>query len=56
MIRLARAVAENERSRSSDELMLKGLFTTITNVNFNSDTVKKLSDEIREEAENRKPG
>ena len=27
--------------------MLKGLFTTITNVNFNSDTVKKLSDEIR---------
>ena len=56
LIRLARAVAENERSRSSDELMLKGLFTTITNVNFNSDTVKKLSDEIREEAENRKPG
>ena len=41
LIRLARAVAENERSRSSDELMLKGLFTTITNVNFNSDTVKK---------------
>ena len=56
LIRLASAVAENERSRSSDELMLKGLFTTITNVNFNSDTVKKLSDEIREEAENRKPG
>ena len=56
LIRLARAVAENERSRSSDELMLKGLFTTITNVNFNSDTVKKLSDETREEAENRKPG
>lgn len=56
LIRLARAVTENERSRSSDELMLKGLFTTITNVNFNSDTVKKLSDEIREEAENRKPG
>ena len=50
LIRLARAVAENERSRSSDELMLKGLFTTITNVNFNSDTVKKLSDEIREES------
>ena len=47
LIRLARAVTENERSRSSDELMLKGLFTTITNVNFNSDTVKKLSDEIR---------
>ena len=37
LIRLARAVTENERSRSSDELMLKGLFTTITNVNFNSD-------------------
>ena len=27
LIRLARAVTENERSRSSDELMLKGLFT-----------------------------
>ena len=54
LIRLARAVTENERSRSSDELMLKGLFTTITNVNFNSDTVKKLSDEIREEARKQK--
>ena len=41
LIRLARAVTENERSRSSDELMLKGLFTTITNVNFNSDTAMK---------------
>ena len=36
--------------------MLKGTVYHDSNVNFNSDTVKKLSDEIREEAENRKPG
>lgn len=54
LIRLARAVAENERSRSSDELMLKGLFTTITNVNFNSDTVKncQMRSEKKQKTEN----
>lgn len=56
LIRLARAVSENERSQTSDELMLKGLFTTITNVNFNNDTVEALTKQIRKEAEKRRLG
>ena len=33
----------------ADELILKGLFTTITNVNFFNDTIIKLIHEVRSE-------
>ncbi len=49
LIGLAAAAWQGKRGENTDELMIKGLFTTITNVNFNSDTVKKLISEIRSE-------
>ena len=43
LIGLARAVRKKGATEKSDELMLKGLFTTITNVNFYNDTKRKPS-------------
>ena len=51
LIGLARAVHAAGPSDTADELMLKGLFTTITNVNFNSATVQELTRQIAEEKE-----
>ena len=49
LIGLARAVNKKTPSEQSDRLMLKGLFTTITNVNFHEDNVRKLTQEIQAE-------
>ena len=46
LIGLARAVRKKGATEKSDELMLKGLFTTITNVNFYNDTICALIDEV----------
>ncbi len=51
LIGLARAVKSAKATKASDELIMKGLFTTITNVNFFNDTLKKLIDEINTEKE-----
>lgn len=52
LIGMARAVEKSGSTKLSDELMLKGLFTTITNVNFNDETLKKLISEVEKEKEN----
>ena len=49
MIGLARAAENGNPAEKTDELVLKGLFTTITNVNFNNETIKKLKTEIEKE-------
>lgn len=46
LIGLARATDGNEPMESTDKVVLKGLFTTITNVNFNNDTIKDIIDQI----------
>ena len=51
LIGLARAVRKKGATEKSDELMLKGLFTTITNVNFYNDTICTLIDEVHKEKE-----
>lgn len=51
MIGLSRAVKSGKATKTSDELILKGLFTTITNVNFYNDTIKRLIDDINNEKE-----
>ena len=51
LIGLSRAVKNAGATKLSDELMLKGLFTTITNVNFNDETVKQLTDKVNAEKE-----
>ena len=51
LIGLARATVGNEdlMTAETDKLMLEGLFTTITNVNFNNETIDVLMARIRAE-------
>ncbi len=46
LIGLAKSAESGRPTQQTDELMLKGLFTTVTNVNFNNETIKKLKTEI----------
>ena len=48
LIGLAKAVNGNEDivTENTYKLIIKGLFTAVTNVNFNNETIKKLTDEI----------
>jgi hydroxylamine reductase len=50
LVGLARAAGTSGKAgRKADELMLQGLFTTITNVSFDIDRIKKITMEIEEE-------
>ena len=49
LVGLARAVQAGTATERTDELMLKGLFTTITNVNFNTETILQIKNEIEKE-------
>lgn len=53
LIGLARATEENETlvTAATDRLVLDGLFTTITNVNFNNETINTLIDRVNAEKE-----
>ena len=47
LIGLARAAQAGGTDETTDALMLRGLFTTITNVNFNNETILACIDEVR---------
>jgi len=49
LIGLACAVKKSSATATTDKLMLSGLFTTITNVNFNNETINELTEEITKE-------
>lgn len=51
LIGLARAVQDNKRTANSDLLMLQGLFTTITNVNFDDESLEILIEKVNKEKE-----
>lgn len=53
LIGLARATEGNEDlvTNTTDRLVLDGLFTTITNVNFNNETINTLIDRVNAEKE-----
>ncbi len=46
LIGLAKACGEKGRTAETDKLILGGLFTTITNVNFNEKTVQEFTDKV----------
>ncbi len=46
LIGLARAMEENEPTEETDRLMIEGLFTTLTNVNFNRESIQQKIDEV----------
>ncbi len=49
LIGLARAGLGNQPTESTDRAMIEGLFTTITNVNFNAETIKEQIDKVTHE-------
>ncbi|MBO5197723.1 MAG: hydroxylamine reductase [Lachnospiraceae bacterium] len=51
LIGLARATEGNEDviAESTDRIVLEGLFTTVTNVNFNNETIQALIERVGEE-------
>lgn len=49
LVGLARAAAGKAPSREADELMMQGLFATITNVNFDGDRIDELKNLVQAE-------
>ena len=49
LIALCCALEGSEVGENTDRLILEGLFTTITNVNFNNETIARLTEKIRKE-------
>ncbi len=56
LIGLARACANNEKTENTDRIILEGLFTTITNVNFNNETIEEMIRRVHAEKEAVSPG
>lgn len=56
LIALARACSNNPKTQQTDRLILEGLFTTVTNVNFNDETLQEMIDRIEEEKRRIVPG
>lgn len=54
LVGLTRAAQGKELTKTAVELMMQGLFTTITNVSFNTETLEELINKVR--AENRNLG
>ncbi len=51
LIGLAKTVNGTPTNKSTDTLMIEGLFTTITNVNFNDETITDLISKVNKEKE-----
>lgn len=53
LIGLSRAVERNEKlvSASTDQIVIEGLFATLTNVNFNNETILALIERVKSEKE-----
>lgn len=49
LIGLARACSNNPKTENTDALILEGLFTTVTNVSFNDETLQILIDKVKQE-------
>ena len=49
LVTLARAAAGKETCEETSKLMIEGLFTTVTNVNFNEKTIGELIDRVHEQ-------
>ena len=49
LIGLARVAEKNKPSAGTHRVMLEGLFTTVTNVNFNEETIKEQMEAVKRE-------
>lgn len=56
LVGLAHACANNPKTEQTDRLILEGLFTTVTNVNFNDETLREMIARVNEEKDRIVPG
>ena len=49
VIGLAKSCENNPKTPDTDRIIIEGLFTTITNVNFNNETLKEMIDKVHAE-------
>ena len=51
VIGLAKSCGHNEKSERTDRIIIEGLFTTVTNVNFNDKTLEDMIEKVHKEKE-----
>ena len=56
LIGLAKACGNNQKSENTDRIIIEGLFTTVTNVNFNDNTLEEMIEKVHREKEKIAPG
>ena len=56
LIGLARTCISNKKTENVDRLIIEGLFTTLTNVNFDPDSIRKLTAAVEQEKLTVSPG
>ena len=56
LIGLAKTCSSNPYTEETTRLIIRGLFTTITNVSFNDETIQQLIDEVQREKQRISPG
>lgn len=56
LIGLARACSNNAKTEDTDRIIIEGLFTTITNVNFNDKTLQEMIERVNKEKDRVSPG
>ena len=49
LIGLAKACGNNPKTENTDRIIIEGLFTTVTNVNFNAETLTAMIQAVNEE-------
>ena len=56
LIGLAKACGNNQKTENTDRIIIEGLFTTVTNVNFNDNTLEEMIEKVHREKERIAPG
>ena len=56
LIGLAKACGNNQKTENTDRIIIEGLFTTVTNVNFNDNTLEEMIEKVHREKERIVPG
>ena len=53
---LAKACGNNQKTENTDRIIIEGLFTTVTNVNFNDNTLEEMIEKVHQEKDRIVPG
>ena len=56
LIGLAKVCGNNQKTENTDRIIIEGLFTTVTNVNFNDNTLEDMIEKVHREKDKIVPG